>query len=240
MDGVPHVHPVLFVHRVEGLDAGIYCLARDPDALTALQAEMRPDWLWARVPRAPQYLPLYLLMPLDAREFAATVSCHQRIAADSAFSLAMLARFDDITRERPWLYRHRFWEAGVLGHVLYLEAEAAGVQGTGIGCYFDDGVHQALGLATRRFQDLYHFTVGTARVDARLVSEPAYAHLTDRPSRGLPSPSPVGGEAAACGVASEPVKLSPQRRGVRRDASINQSPTIRSLRLCASAVNCFT
>ena len=193
MDGVPHVHPVLFVHRVDGLDAGIYCLARAPDELTALQAEMRPDWLWARVPRAPQHLPLYLLMPLDAQEFAATVSCHQSIAADSAFSLAMLARFDDITRERPWLYRQRFWEAGVLGHVLYLEAEAAGVQGTGIGCYFDDGVHQALGLETTRFQDLYHFTVGTARVDARLVSEPAYAHLTDRPSRGLPSPSPVGG-----------------------------------------------
>jgi hypothetical protein len=70
--------------------------------------------------------------------------------------------------------------------VLYLEAEAAGVQGTGIGCYFDDAVHQALGLKTTRFQDLYHFTVGTPLADARLISEPPYAHLPDRPSAGVP------------------------------------------------------
>ena len=61
--------------------------------------------------------------------------------------------------------------------MLYLEAEAAGVQGTGIGCYFDDEVHRALELDTQRFQDIYHFTVGKALVDARLGHEPAYANL---------------------------------------------------------------
>jgi SagB-type dehydrogenase family enzyme len=186
LDAAPQGHPVLFVHRVDGLEAGIYCLARDPAEVAALRAEMREDWLWARVPGCPQHLPLYLLAPLDVRQFAATVSCHQDIAADSAFSLAMLARFDDITPEQPWLYRQRFWETGMLGQVLYLEAEAAGVQGTGIGCYFDDAVHQALGLKTTRFQDLYHFTVGTPLPDARLISEPPYAHLPDRPSVGVP------------------------------------------------------
>jgi SagB-type dehydrogenase family enzyme len=180
----PQVHPVLFVHRVEGLAAGIYALVRDPTALPVLQAEMRPDWLWARVPGCPDHLPLYLLAPLDLRDFARQVSCHQDIAADGAFSLAMLARFDDIA-EKPWLYRQRFWEAGILGQALYLEAEAAGVQGTGIGCYFDDAVHQALGLKTTRFQDLYHFTLGAAPLDKRLVSEPAYAHLPGRSARGL-------------------------------------------------------
>ena len=98
----------------------------------------------------------------------------------------MLARFDDITPSRAWLYRQRFWEAGMLGQVLYLEAEAAGVQGTGIGCYFDDAVHQALGLKSGRFQDLYHFTVGTALADARLISEPPYAHLQGRRSVRIP------------------------------------------------------
>ena len=176
----PQVHPVLFVHRVDGLAAGLYALVRDPAELAVLRAEMRPDWLWERVPACPDHLPLYLLAPLDARDFAKGVSCHQDIAADSALSLAMLARFDDIA-ERPWLYRRRFWEAGILGQALYMEAEAAGVQGTGIGCYFDDAVHQALGLKTDRFQDIYHFTLGTALVDRRLVSEPAYAHLSERP-----------------------------------------------------------
>ena len=170
----PQVHPVLFVHRVEGLIAGIYALVRDPAELPVLQAELRPDSLWAQVPGCPDHLPLYLLAPLDLRDFAKQVSCHQDIAADGVLSLAVLARFDDIA-DGPWLYRRRFWEAGILGQALYLEAEAAGVQGTGIGCYFDDAVHQALGLKTARFQDIYHFTVGSALVDKRLVSEPAYA-----------------------------------------------------------------
>jgi SagB-type dehydrogenase family enzyme len=176
-DSVPCVHPLLFVHRVAGLDAGIYCLPRAPAALAELRAAMRPDWLWAPVPGCPEHLPLYLLAPLDVRQFAATVSCHQEIAADSAFSLAMLARFDDVGPARPWRYRQRFQEAGMLGQVLYLEAEAAGVQGTGIGCYFDDAVHRALGLDIARFQDIYHFTVGKAVIDTRVGSEAAYAHL---------------------------------------------------------------
>jgi SagB-type dehydrogenase family enzyme len=185
LDQAPRVHPVLFVHRVNGLEPGIYCLPRAPEALEDLRAAMRPDWLWTRVTGGPEHLPLYLLAPLDARQFAATTSCHQDIAADSAFALAMLARFEDIDTAHPWRYRQRFWEAGMLGQTLYLEAEAAGVQGTGIGCYFDDEVHRALGLDTTRFQDIYHFTVGTAVVDARLGSEAAYAHLEAIARRGV-------------------------------------------------------
>lgn len=174
-DEAPCVHPVLFVHRVDGIEPGIYCLPRSPAALADLRAAMRPDWLWAGVPGCPDHLPLTLLAPMDVRDFAAAVSCQQDIAADSAFALAMLARFDDIDPTQPWRYRQRYWEAGMLGQVLYLEAEAAGVQGTGIGCYFDDAVHRALGLDTTRFQDLYHFTVGGAVVDARLGTDAPYA-----------------------------------------------------------------
>ena len=187
-DAIPQVHPVLFVHRVEGLEPGLYGLARDAGALAPLKAEMRPDWLWAEVPGCPPHLPLRLLAPMDVCAFAAGVSCHQDIAGDSAVSLGMLARFADVAGDRPWLYRHRFWEAGMVGQVLYLEAEAAGVQGTGIGCYFDDAVHEALGLRGTRFQDLYHFTVGGALVDRRLGTEPPYAHLPDRQAVGLPTP----------------------------------------------------
>lgn len=175
----PAVHLVLFVHRVAGVEPGIYCLAREADALPALRAAMRADWLWAAVPGCPAHLPLRLLAPLDARAFAAGVSCHQDIAADSAFSLAMLARFDDIAAA-PWRYCERFREAGMVGQALYLEAEAAGVQGTGIGCYFDDAVHRALELDTAAFQDVYHFTVGGAVIDPRLGTEEPYAHLADR------------------------------------------------------------
>ena len=63
----------------------------------------------------------------------------------------------------------------MVGQVLYLEAEAAGVRSTGIGCYFDDPVHQILGLADNRFQDLYHFTVGVHVDDPRLQSWVPYS-----------------------------------------------------------------
>ncbi len=173
----PTVHPVLFVHRVAGLAPGIYCLPRASGALAELRSAMRPEWLWAGVPGAPLHLPLVLLAPLAVQQFAATACCHQEIAGDGAFMLAMLARFDDISPERPWLYRQRFWEAGMLGQVLYLEAEAGGLQGTGIGCYFDDVVHRALALDTTRFQSIYHFTVGRGVADTRLAAEPCYAQF---------------------------------------------------------------
>jgi SagB-type dehydrogenase family enzyme len=177
LDEAPAVHPIVFVHRVDGLEAGIYCLARSPAAHAELRAAMRPDWLWQSIPGCPTHVPLYLLAPLNVRAFAATASCHQDIAADGVFMLAMLARWDDISPSRPWLYRQRFWEAGMLGQALYLEAEASGLNGTGIGCYFDEVVHKALGLDTERFQDVYHFTVGKAVIDTRLGSEAAYAHI---------------------------------------------------------------
>jgi hypothetical protein len=76
------------------------------------------------------------------------------------------------------MYRRLFWECGLIGQVLYLEAEAAGVRGTGIGCYFDDPVHKLLGFSDTRYQSLYHFTIGGPLDDARLQTLPPYAHLT--------------------------------------------------------------
>ena len=117
----------------------------------------------------------------DYRAEARTISCHQDIAADGAFSLGMVAAFGETIRQRgPWWYRRLFWEAGVLGQVLYLEAEAAGVRGTGIGCYFDDACHKVLGLTGDAWQDLYHFTVGGSVEDKRLRILAPYGHLTGR------------------------------------------------------------
>ena len=54
-------------------------------------------------------------------------SCHQEIAADGAFAAAMLAEFEPrLAAHGPWFYRRLHWEAGAIGQVLYLEAEAAG------------------------------------------------------------------------------------------------------------------
>jgi hypothetical protein len=72
------------------------------------------------------------------------------------------------------MYPRVFWETGVVGQVLYLEAHAFGISATGIGCYFDDAVHDILGLKGTEFQSLYHFTVGIPVIDKRILSLPAY------------------------------------------------------------------
>lgn len=171
LDAAPRVHAALMIHRVVGLDPGLYLFLRDPAALPDLKASMRPEWLWQKC--GPKHLPLYLLLPYDLRAAAKLVSCHQDIAADGCFALGMLAHLES-AREAPWRYRHLFWECGMVGHVLYLEAEAAGVRATGIGCFFDDEMHELLGIGDERWQSLYHFTVGGPVDDARLSTLPPY------------------------------------------------------------------
>ena len=171
----PRIHLGLFVHRVHGLSPGLYALPRDPDKVEILKGVMRQEFRWQRVPSCPPGLPLYLLQEGDCRALAATVSCGQDIAGEGAFSLGMLADYrDSLTRYGAAFYRNLFWEAGMVGQVLYLEAEEAGIRATGIGCYFDDPVHEVFGIASRDWQSFYHFTVGGPVEDARLTTLPAY------------------------------------------------------------------
>ncbi len=173
----PRIHLLLFVHRVDGLDPGLYFFLRNSTVETVARAELSAGFEWAPVSGCPEHFALFRLASVDVRDAARVLSCHQDIAADGAFSAGMLAEYETSLGRDPWAYRHLFWEAGILGQVLYLEAEAAGVRGTGIGCYFDDGVHEVLGIKTQALQSLYHFTIGGALTDRRLQTLPAYAHL---------------------------------------------------------------
>jgi SagB-type dehydrogenase family enzyme len=175
----PCVHLLLFVHRVTRLEPGLYFLLRAERDFPALQQKCRRHFLWRPVDEA---LPLYLLQAGDFQGTASSVSCGQSIAGDSAFSLGMIARFREELEAAPCRYRHLFWETGTIGQVLYLEAEAQGVRATGIGCFLDDPVHELMGLQDDAFQSLYHFTVGGAQDDARLVTRAAYHHL-EAPAR---------------------------------------------------------
>lgn len=170
----PQLHLVLFVHRVEGLEQGLYFLPRDATDLTEFKQAFNKDFVWEAV-QTP--FALYRLVSGNVRSAAKTLCCHQNIASDSAFSLAMLTRFADNIDAEAWRYRRLFWECGLIGQILYLEAEAAGLRGTGIGCFFDDAVHGVLGLSDNRWQSLYHFTVGQPLLDDRIQTLPAYAHL---------------------------------------------------------------
>ena len=169
----PRVHPVLMVHRVEGLPTGVYVLPRSDAGAAGLRQAMRADLAWEPVAEFID-LPLYNLVSARCANAARTVSCHQDIAANCAVAFMLLAEFDGPIAENPTAYRHLHWEAGMLGHQLYLEAEAHGWRGTGIGCFFDDAVHDILGLADDRYQVVYHFSVGVPVDDPRLLTRPAY------------------------------------------------------------------
>jgi hypothetical protein len=56
----------------------------------------------------------------------------------------------------------------VVDHLRYLEAEAAGVRPTGIGCLFDEETHELVGIGDERRQTLYHFTTGGPVDDAQV------------------------------------------------------------------------
>jgi SagB-type dehydrogenase family enzyme len=183
IDWLPQVHLALFVHRVEGLVPGVYAYLRDDTVRAEWQAAMRSEFLWEPVTGSDQQDPhgvsesngLFLLVPIDCRRVANRLSCDQEIASDGFFSLAMVARLEASLRERgEWFYRRLFWECGLIGQVLYLEAEAAGGRATGIGCFYDDPVHETLGLTGRAWQSLYHFSMGMPIDDGRLTTEPGY------------------------------------------------------------------
>ena len=184
-DGWPYepvIHLMLFVHRIDGLTPGLYVLLRDPGKLAFVQGAMNTELVWQLAPACPDQLPVYWVLEGDAKQLAAQVSCHQDIAGDSAFSCGMLAEFEGQLRQRgAWWYPRMFWEAGLLGQVLYLEAERAGVRATGIGCFFDDPVHEIVSIKGLSLQSLYHFTIGGPVEDRRLMTLPPYGHLRRAP-----------------------------------------------------------
>jgi SagB-type dehydrogenase family enzyme len=174
----PTIHLALFIHRVDGILPGLYLLIRsqEQEKLEDFKSSMHQRFLWTVPDGCPKDLPLYLLEDGNAQQIATQVSCWQEIAGESAFSLGMIADFDEsIEKHGAWFYRRLFWETGLIGQVLYLEAEAAGVRATGIGCFFDDPFHRVFGLSPHtKYQSLYHFTVGRPVEDTRLTTLPPY------------------------------------------------------------------
>jgi len=173
----PRIMLLLFVHRVEGLTPGIYLMLREPLGRGRLPT-MKAEFMAARRVASLDHLDLRLLgaaPPASLQRIARSVSCHQDIGSTSCFSLGMLTEFESELHADPSRYRALYRHAGLLGQTLYLEAEALGYRGTGIGCFFDDAVHELLGLPDQHWQSLYHFAIGVPVNDPRIETTPAYA-----------------------------------------------------------------
>jgi len=168
---------LLFVHRVEGLAPGLYLLLRDEASAHTLPARLKPGFTSARRIDTPAHLDLRQLAEVPTatlHRVARSICCHQDIASMACFTVAMLTEFAPVIEREPARYRSLFQHAGLIGQVLYLEAEALGYRGTGIGCYFDDALHELIGLQDTQWQSLYHFAIGTPVLDARIETTPPY------------------------------------------------------------------
>jgi SagB-type dehydrogenase family enzyme len=175
-----HVHVLLFAHRVDGLAPGAYLLPRSEAGAALLRRNLPPVLDLAPVPDSPADAQLHQLSDNPALAGTLrTLNCHQALGSDAILGFALMAEFNPLPHAHS--YRQRLQEAGLIGQALYLEAEALGLRGTGIGCFFDDALHQLLGLpepaGTAPLQSIYHFTLGQAVTDARIATEPAYTHL---------------------------------------------------------------
>ncbi|WP_019605989.1 nitroreductase family protein [Teredinibacter turnerae] len=171
----PRVHPAIYLHRIQGVEPGLAILVRNRADEPALRKAIPRVQTWEKMPGCPDELGLYRIMEGDARRLGRTLHCHQDIAADGALVTSMIASFnDELDRFGAPAWRYLHWEAGAVGQLLYLEAEALNLSATGIGCFFDTGVHELLGLKGGDFRMLYGTAIGRAVQDPRIQTFPAY------------------------------------------------------------------
>ena len=142
--GARFIQLYLYVHRVDGLQPGVYRF-------------------W------PEHAELEQIKSGDQRVAAAGLSLGQDLAGNACVAFSMIGDLDRAVRahgDRGYRYVH--FEAGAIGHRLYLAAEALGLGATGIGAFYDEEVHRYLNLAPEQGQVVYHFAIGYPVPDPRL------------------------------------------------------------------------
>jgi SagB-type dehydrogenase family enzyme len=142
--GTRFIQLYLYAHRVHRLQPGVYRL-------------------W------PERAELEQVKSGDQRVAAAALSLGQDLAGNACVTFSMIGDLDraaGIYGDRG--YRNVHFEAGAIGHRLYLAAEALGLGATGIGAFYDDEVHRHLNLMPKQGQVVYHFAIGYPVPDPRV------------------------------------------------------------------------
>jgi nitroreductase len=105
----------------------------------------------------------------DQRVAAAGLSLGQDLAGNACVAFSMIGDLDRAARahgDRGYRYVH--FEAGAMGHRLYLAAEAFSLGATGIGAFYDEEVNRYLSLTPGQGWVVYHFAIGYPVHDFRL------------------------------------------------------------------------
>jgi len=178
------MHFVIAVHRVEGLQPGLYLLPGACSDLKSLRASIRrwPQWQAVDcVTNGSVDFQLYQLHQSELQKAVSTLCCQQAIAADCNFTIGFLARFEQpLNYYGPECYKRFFWQAGMIAQRIYLLATGLQKAATGIGCFFDDPWHELLGIDDYEYQFVYQMAVGTPFIDERITSYSGYYFLQDR------------------------------------------------------------
>jgi SagB-type dehydrogenase family enzyme len=133
-----------YTHRVDGLEPGVYRFWHERAELEQIKCG-------------------------DQRVVAAGLSLGQELAGNACTALSMIGDLERAVRahgDRGYRFVH--FEAGAIGHRLYLAAEALGLGATGIGAFYDEEVHRYLNLTPEQGQVVYHFAIGYPVPDPRL------------------------------------------------------------------------
>ena len=134
----------LYAHRVDGLEPGVYRFWPQPSELERIRCG-------------------------DQRVVAAGLSLGQDLAGNACVAFSMIGDIERAVRaHRDRGYRYVHFEAGAIGHRMYLAAEALGLGATGIGAFYDEEVHGYLNVAPEQGQVVYHFAIGYPVADPRL------------------------------------------------------------------------
>ena len=142
--GARFIQLYLYAHRVAGLQTGVYRFWHERAELEQIKCG-------------------------DQRVAVAGLSLGQELAGNACVALSMIGDLERAVRahgDRGYRYVH--FEAGAIGHRLYLAAEALGLGATGIGAFYDEEVHRYLNLAPEQGQVVYHFAIGYPVPDPRL------------------------------------------------------------------------
>jgi len=142
--GARFVQLYLYSHRVDGLEPGVYRFWPERNALEQIKCG-------------------------DQRVAAAGLSLGQDLAGNACIAFSMIGDLERAVRahgERGYRYVH--FEAGAIGHRMYLAAEALGLSATGIGAFYDQEVHHYLNLAAGQGRVVYHFAIGYPVPDPRI------------------------------------------------------------------------
>ena len=185
LPGRPRVNLLVYVHRVERLEPGLYLLPRCESHLESLRAQFATAFPapWVRVPLIPHGdIPFYRLKAGDMTYLARALSCEQAIASDGHFAVSFVAQWASfLGTVGPVAYRLVHWEAGLIGQHLYLAAEDVGLRGNGVGCFFGGLAARWLALPPEgEWVDVYHFAVGKQAVGRErplVQGQGAYGHL---------------------------------------------------------------